>query len=84
MALLSLYDAILSEYFPMLAIRLAVAVIPREEAGQLEAESGKNLADIVALNIGQLGENMVLGDVNYFIASQGKTIFDGKRPVLLA
>ena len=41
--------------------------------GKLGAEAGKSLADVVALNIGQLGENMALGDVNYLTTSQGQT-----------
>jgi elongation factor Ts len=49
-------------------------IIQKEEAGQLEAEAGKSLADVVALNIGQLGENTVLGDVNYFTTKQGSSI----------
>ena len=44
-----------------------------EKVGKLGAEAGKSLADVVALNIGQLGENMALGDVNYLTTSQGQT-----------
>jgi hypothetical protein len=44
----------------------------RQEVGALEAEAGKSLADMVALNIGQIGENMALGDVNFFTSHQGR------------
>lgn len=48
--------------------------IKSEEVGKLGAEAGKSLADVVALNIGQLGENMALGDVNYLTTSQGSAV----------
>ena len=41
------------------------------EAG---GEAGKSLADMVALNIGQIGENMALGDINFYSSTQGDLI----------
>jgi len=44
------------------------------EVQQIEAEGGKSLADLVALNIGQMGENMALGDINFFASKPGQIL----------
>ena len=35
--------------------------VGREEVGALQVEQGGSLSDLVALNIGQIGENLALG-----------------------
>jgi hypothetical protein len=37
----------------------------------IEGEGGKSLADLVALNIGQMGENMALGHIDFFASPPG-------------
>jgi hypothetical protein len=37
----------------------------------IEGEAGKSLADLVALNIGQMGENMALGHIDFFASPPG-------------
>jgi hypothetical protein len=38
----------------------------------IEGEAGgKSLADLVALNIGQMGENMTLGHIDFFASPPG-------------
>ena len=40
--------------------------------GALTVEEGKSLADLVALNIGQMGENLALGRVTMVRAGEGR------------
>ncbi len=37
----------------------------------IEGEARKSLADLVALNIGQMGENMALGHIDFFASPPG-------------
>jgi hypothetical protein len=41
------------------------------EVQLIEGEAGKSLADLVALNIGQMGENMALGHIDFFASPPG-------------
>ena len=43
------------------------------EVGALTAGEGSTLADLVALNIGQIGENMVIGDATVIHSEKGRT-----------
>jgi len=45
--------------------------ISREELEAFQAAGGKTLADVVALNIGQLGENIMLGESSVFHSGDG-------------
>jgi hypothetical protein len=42
------------------------------EVQLIEGEGGKSLADLVALNIGQMGENMALGHIDFFASPPGE------------
>ena len=43
----------------------------RDEISKLKIADGSSLADLVALNIGQIGENMALGDATFIQAASG-------------
>lgn len=45
--------------------------IPRDEISKLKIADGSSLADLVALNIGQIGENMALGDATFIQTASG-------------
>jgi len=45
--------------------------IPKEEISKLKIADGSSLADLVALNIGQIGENMALGSPTFIQAASG-------------
>jgi len=45
--------------------------ISKEQVAAITVEEGKTLADMVALNIGQIGENIALGGVTVFKAGPG-------------
>ena len=48
------------------------ADVSKDVVGRLESpESGKTVGDLVALNIGKIGENMALGDAQLFTAGAG-------------
>ena len=44
-------------------------VISKDQVAAMTGEEGKTLADLVALNIGQIGENIALGGVTMFKAA---------------
>ncbi len=46
--------------------------VSSSEVQLIEGEGGKSLADLVALNIGQMGENMALGHIDFFASPPGE------------
>ena len=48
-----------------------LTVLEGPTVGALTVEEGKSLADLVALNIGQMGENLALGRVTMVRAGEG-------------
>ena len=46
----------------------------KEEVNQLQWDSGKSLADLVALEVGNIGENLAIRRAAYFSACDGKTV----------
>ena len=44
---------------------------------KLKTEDGSSLADLVALNIGQIGENMVIGDATLVQTAKGWIFLSG-------
>ncbi len=47
----------------------------RDEMCKLKTEDGSSLADLVALNIGQIGENMQIGDATFVQTAKGWNFF---------
>ena len=43
----------------------------RDEISKFKIADGSSLADLVALNIGQIGENMALGDATFIQTASG-------------
>jgi elongation factor Ts len=54
--------------------------IPRDEISKLKIADGSSLADLVALNIGQIGENMALGDATFIQAASGISLAGLSHP----
>lgn len=48
--------------------------VGREDVGALQVEQGGSLSDLVALNIGQIGENLALGRATVMIAGEGEKL----------
>ena len=46
----------------------------KEEVNQLQWDSGKSLADLVALEVGNIGENLAIRRAAYFSACDGKSV----------
>jgi len=54
--------------------------IPRDEISKLKIGDGSSLADLVALNIGQIGENMALGDATFIQTASGISLAGLSHP----
>ena len=52
----------------------SMKILEKEELDEIKQPDGKNLADLLALNIGQIGENITLKRAVHFKSSLGSTI----------
>jgi len=62
--------------------KLANSDLSSSEVGALTAGEGSTLADLVALNIGQIGENMVIGDATVIHSEKGVNLVGLSHPNL--